>query len=41
LVTGVTSGNVFLTATYEGVIGTLGLTVALGNDTDGDGIPDD
>src|SRR5918994_6637545 len=40
-VTAVSSGNVLITATHEGVIGTIALSVNLTNDADGDGIPDD
>ncbi len=41
LVTGVSSGLVLITAMNEGAISTLTLTVDLGTDRDGDGIPDD
>ncbi len=41
LVTGVTSGRVLVTATYEGVAGAVSLLVGLTGDTDGDGLPDD
>ena len=37
----VTSGRVLVTATHEGVIATIGLTVDLAEDADTDGIPDD
>lgn len=40
-VNAVSSGNVLVTATHEGVIGTIALQVNLTKDTDGDGIPDD
>ena len=41
LVSAVSSGNVFITATYEGVIATIALEVALSSDSDSDGLPDD
>jgi hypothetical protein len=37
----VSSGNVLITATHEGVIATIAITVNLTLDADGDGIPDD
>ena len=40
-VNAVSSGNVLITATHEGVIATIALTVALSQDTDGDGLPND
>ena len=41
LVTAVTRGAVILTASNEGQISGLSLTVAIPNDSDGDGMPDD
>ena len=40
-VSGISSGNVLITATHEGVIATIQLTVNLTDDTDGDGLPND
>lgn len=40
-VNSVSSGNVLITATHEGVIATIQLTVDLTQDADGDNIPDD
>jgi len=40
-VTAVSSGNVLVTATHEGVIATIALRVELTKDSDGDGLPDD
>jgi methionine-rich copper-binding protein CopC len=40
-VTGISSGTVTITAINEGVIATLQVHVAFGDDTDGDGIKDD
>ena len=40
-VNAVSSGNVLVTATHEGVIATISLTVELTDDMDSDGIPDD
>ena len=40
-VNAVSSGTVLFTATHEGVIATIALTVNLTQDADGDGIPDD
>ena len=40
-VNAVASGNVLITATHEGVISTIKLTVNLTEDADGDGLPDD
>ena len=37
----VSSGRVLITATHEGVIGTIEIAVNLTQDADGDGIPDD
>ena len=37
----VSSGNVLITATHEGVIATIALSVELSTDADGDSIPDD
>ncbi len=41
VVTAVSSGTVFITATNEGVVGTIALRVNLSVDSDGDGLPDD
>ena len=40
-VTAVSSGTFLVTGTHEGVIATIGLSVSLTNDSDGDGLPDD
>lgn len=40
-VTARSSGTFLVTATHEGVIATIQLRVALANDADGDGLPDD
>lgn len=40
-VNAVSSGNVLVTATHEGVIATIRLAVNLTQDADGDGLPDD
>ncbi len=41
LVTGVTSGTVFITARNEGVVATIQTQVQLSGDSDNDGLPDD
>jgi thrombospondin type 3 repeat protein len=41
LVTAVSSGTVFITAINEGAVATIPIQVVLGDDTDGDGIPND
>ncbi|MDH5763402.1 MAG: Ig-like domain-containing protein [Nitrospinota bacterium] len=41
LVTAVASGTVFITARNEGIVSTIPIQVALSDDKDGDGLPDD
>ncbi len=41
LVTSVASGRVFINARHEGVVGGIAIDVVVGDDTDGDLIPDD
>ena len=41
LVTALASGRVIVQATHEGLLATLGMTVLLAGDSDGDGLPDD
>lgn len=41
LITGLSSGRVFITATNQGAIGSVQIDVQFSNDSDGDGIPND
>ena len=41
VVRGLASGTAVITAANDGVVGAIALMVAFGNDSDGDGIPDD